>query len=172
MLPQVVQDALSEQINMELCASYNYLAMSAYCKSQNFHGFGNWLAVQSQEEYGHSMKLYDFMMARNCQTDLREIPKPQAAFDSLLSVFEAALGQERKVSERIDALYELAFQEKAFAALVELQWFITEQVEEERTFTDVVAKLKMVGDDPSALIDLDREMGSRSAAESGGEAAG
>ena len=170
MLSQVVQDALSQQINMELSASYNYLAMSTYCKSQSFHGFGQWMATQSQEEYGHAMKLYNFMMARNCQPDLRKIAKPKADFVSILNVFEEALVQEHEVSARIDALYELAFQEKAFAALVELQWFITEQVEEEQTFTDVVAKLKMVGDDPSALIDMDREMGSRGGggAESGG----
>jgi ferritin len=171
MLSQVVQDALSEQINTELCASYNYLAMATYCKSVNFHGFGQWLAAQSQEEYGHGMKLYEFMMARECRPNLLEIPKPKADFDSVLHVFQEALAQERKVSERIDALYELAFKEKAFAALVELQWFITEQVEEEQTFSDVIAKLKMVQDDPSAMIDLDREMGSRGGAPASGEGA-
>jgi len=161
MLPQVIQDALSEQINIELRASYNYLAMSNYCKSVNFHGFGAWMHAQSQEESGHGMKLYDFMIARSCQPVLHDIPAPKAEFKSILDVFEDALEQEKDVSQRIDKLYELAFKEKAFAALVELQWFITEQVEEEQSFLDVVAKIKMVMDDPSAMLDLDREMGTR-----------
>jgi ferritin len=165
MLPKRVQDALCQQINTELRASYNYLAMSTYLKSLNFHGFGQWMHAQSQEEYGHGMKLYDFMMARNCQPVLHDIPAPKADFESVLHVFEEALAQEKDVTQRIDALYELAFQEKAFAALVELQWFITEQVEEEQTFLDVVTKLKMVADDPSAMLDLDREMGTRTGAE-------
>lgn len=161
MLPQVVQDAINDQIREEFMASYNYLAMAAYCHHQNFHGFAQWLKIQSDEEHSHAKKLFDFMVARGCKVDLKEVAQPPAEFSSILNVFEEALEQEKHVSQRIDALYELAFQEKAFAALVELQWFITEQVEEEQTFRDVVAKIKLVQDDPSAMLDLDREMGSR-----------
>jgi ferritin len=164
MLPQVVQDALNEQINMEFRSSYIYLAMSAYCKHVNFHGFSRWLEVQSQEEYIHAMKLYNFLTARGCRADLREIPKPKSDYASILNVFQVALDHEKAVSARIDALYELAFREKAFAALVELQWFITEQVEEEQTFRDVVSKLELTKDDPTALIDLDAALGGRTAA--------
>jgi ferritin len=168
MLPPVVQDALNQQINCELIASYNYLAMSAYCQHLQFHGFAQWLEAQSQEEHTHAMKIYNFMIARDCQVRLLEIPTPQAEFSSLLNVFEVALEQEYSVSKSIDALYELAFKEKAFAALVELQWFITEQVEEEQTFREIVTKIKLLQDDPAAMLDLDREMGSRAG---GGEAA-
>lgn len=162
MLSQVVQDALNDQINIELSSSYAYLAMSAYCQQQNFHGCARWLRIQSREEYAHGMKLYSFMIARNCKVVFQAIAAPQMEFESVLDVFERALQQELEVSKRIDALYELAFKEKNFAALVELQWFIAEQVEEERTAREVVAKFRLVKDDPSAMLDLDRELGQRS----------
>ena len=164
MLPQVVQNALNEQINAELTASYSYLAMSAYCEHTNLRGFAAWLRAQSQEEYGHAMKLVGFLQARHCKVNLQAIPTPKSDFPSLLGVFEFALEQEKLVSARIDSLYELAFKEKAFAALVELQWFITEQVEEEQTFRGIVNKLQLLKDDPSAILDLDREMGAQSTA--------
>lgn len=173
MLSQVVQDALNDQINTELYSSYNYLAMSAWCERQNFRGCANWLRVQSQEEYGHAMKLYNFLIARSGKVILKSIAAPQAEYESIPRVFQEALKQELDVSRRIDSLYELAFRERAFAALVELQWFITEQVEEERTAHDIVAKFELVKDDPSALLDLDRELGARTIASAGtGEGAG
>lgn len=164
MLSQVVQDALNDQINTELYSSYNYLAMSAWCERQNFRGCANWLRVQSQEEYAHAMKLYNFMVARNGKVILQSVDGPQNEYQSIPQVFGEALKQELDVSARIDALYELAFKERAFAALVELQWFITEQVEEERTARDIVAKLELIKDDPAALLDMDRELGARTAA--------
>lgn len=164
MLSQVVQDALNEQINTEFYSSYNYLAMSAFCDRIHFRGCANWLRAQSQEEYSHGMKLYAFLLARHGRVVLRDIKTPRTDYDSIPQVFEQALHQELEVSRRIDSLYELAFREKAFAALVELQWFIAEQVEEERTARDIVSKFELVKNDPSALLDLDRELGSRQAA--------
>ncbi len=161
MLSQTVQDALNDQINTELISSYNYLAMSAYCERNNFLGCAKWLKVQSQEEYGHGMKIYQFMQDRSSKVVLKQLPAPRGDFASVIEVFEQALEQEIQVSAKINALYELAFTEKAFAALVELQWFITEQVEEERTAREVVAKFHMVKNDPSAMLDLDRELGGR-----------
>ncbi|MFO0867642.1 MAG: ferritin [Pirellulales bacterium] len=172
MLSTVVQDALNEQINTELYSSYNYLAMSAYCERTNFRGCAQWLRIQSQEEYLHAMKLYDFLLARNGRVVLRDIRSPRTDYDSIPQVFGESLRQEEDVSRRIDSLYELAFKERAFAALVELQWFIAEQVEEERTARDIVSKFELVKDDPSALLDLDRELGARTAAGLGGPAAG
>ncbi|MFM8251779.1 MAG: ferritin [Planctomycetota bacterium] len=171
MLSSVVQEALNEQISTELFSSYNYLAMSAYCERQNFRGCAHWLRVQSQEEYEHAMKLYDFLLARNGKVVLKSITAPRTDYDSIPHVFHDMLKQEEEVSRRIDSLYELAFKERAFAALVELQWFISEQVEEERTARDIVSKFELVKDDPSALLDLDRQLAERSAAaEAGGEA--
>ena len=167
MLNQAVQDALNKQINIELSSSYKYLAMSAYCELRNFVGCANWLKIQSQEEHEHAMKLYDFLIARGCEVKLDAIPTPCGDFESIPAVFHASLEQEQKVSESINDLYQLAHENKAFAALVELQWFITEQVEEEKTAREVVMKFDMVKDDPSAMLDLDREMGERKPEEDG-----
>ncbi len=160
-----VVDAINRQINSELSASYSYLAMSAWCECQKFVGAARWLRLQSQEEYMHAMKLFDFVLARNAAVDLKPIDQPRQTFASVADVFEKALDQEQEVSRQIDSLYEIAFREKAFAAVAELQWFLTEQVEEEKTGREIVAKFKMVGNDPASLLDLDRELGTRSSAE-------
>ena len=160
-----VVDAINRQINSELSASYSYLAMSAWCECQKFIGAARWLRLQSQEEHMHAMKLFDFILARNASVDLKPLEQPRQTFASVADVFEKALEQEQEVSRQIDSLYETAFKEKAFAAVAELQWFLTEQVEEEKTGREIVAKFKMIGDDPASLLDLDRELGSRSAVE-------
>jgi ferritin len=157
----VVHEAINRQINAELTASYSYLQMSAFCARQAFTGCAHWLRLQSQEEYGHAMKLFNFVLARNHAVRLPGIDQPRSDFDSIVTVFEAALAQEQEVSRNIDALYELAFKEKVFAAMAELQWFITEQVEEEKTVREIVAKFHMVKDDPASILDLDRELGGR-----------
>lgn len=169
MLPTVVQDAINKQINMELSSSYTYLAMSAYCELNNFIGSSKWMKLQSQEEHSHAMKLYDFMIARGCEVTFTEIPAPPNRFESIPNVFQKALEQEKAVSESINALYEMAHENKAFAALVELQWFITEQVEEEKTVREIVAKFNMLDGDASAMLDLDRELGERKPDEDEGE---
>ena len=159
-----VVDAINRQINSELSASYSYLAMSAWCECQKFVGAARWLRLQSQEEHMHAMKLFDFILARNASVDLKPLEQPRQTFASVADVFEKALEQEQEVSRQIDSLYETAFKEKAFAAVAELQWFLTEQVEEEKTGREIVAKFKMIGNDPASLLDLDRELGSRTGA--------
>ena len=158
---QRVVEAINRQINSELSASYSYLAMSAWCEHQKFVGAARWLRLQSQEEYMHAMKLLDFLLARDCDVEFRPIQAPQLPYTSMLNVFERALEQEQEVSHQIDALYETAFNEKAFAAVAELQWFLTEQVEEEKVGREIVTKLKMIGNDPSSLLEMDRELGAR-----------
>jgi ferritin len=157
----VVHEAINRQINAELNASYTYLAMAAFCSRQAFNGCARWLRLQSTEEYGHAMKLYDFLIARDGTVELKAMAEPKQAFDSIAEVFETAYAQEQDVSAQIDQLYELTFKERAFAATVDLQWFLTEQVEEEKSARDIVAKFKLVGSDPASLLDLDRELGSR-----------
>ncbi len=160
-----VVEAINRQINSELSASYWYLAMSAWCERQKFTGAARWLRLQSQEEYMHAMKLFDFILARDAAVDLKPIEQPRHKFESLADVFEKALQQEQDVSKQIDNLYEIAFKEKAFAAVAELQWFLTEQVEEEKTGREIVAKFKLIGNDPASILDMDRELGTRSAIE-------
>ena len=159
----MVLEAISRQIAAEFGASFSYLAMAGWCEHRKFMGAGRWLRLQSQEEHGHAMKLFNFVLARNHPVKLPGIAQPVSEFPSIVDVFEQALEQEQGVSRQIDALYELAFQEKVFAAMAELQWFITEQVEEEKTVREIVAKFHMVKNDSAALLDLDRELGGRSA---------
>ena len=165
MMNQRVVEAINRQINSELSASYSYLGMSAWCERQRLTGAARWLRLQSQEEHLHAMKLLDFLLARDCDVDLTAIQAPRYPYSSLLDVFERGLQQEQEVSSQIDALYEIAFREKAFAAVAELQWFLTEQVEEEKTAREIVTKLQMVGDDPASLLDMDRELGARTGVE-------
>ena len=161
MLSQVMQDAINDQINNELFSSYSYLSMSAWCEHEQFVGCAHWLRMQSQEETDHALRLQDFLLARNGRVMLRQIDQPEVDFESVVEVFDKALAQEQLVTQQIDSLYELAFKEKAFAALVEMEWFITEQVEEEKTAREVVHKMHMVENDPASLLDLDRELGAR-----------
>ena len=165
-----VVEAINRQINSELSASYSYLAMSAWCEGQKFTGAARWLRLQSQEEYMHAMKLFDFILARDAQVDLKPLEKPRQKYKSLADVFEKALAQEQEVSRQIDALYETAFKEKAFAAVAELQWFLTEQVEEEKTGREIVAKFKLIGNDPASILDMERELGERTVVETAADA--
>jgi ferritin len=171
MLNALVQDKINEQINNEFYSSYSYLAMSAYCEHQQFAGCAKWLRIQGDEERAHALKLYDFLTARGGRVVLKQINTPPAEFASLVDVFEHVLRQEQEVTAQIDALYELAFQQKAFAALVELEWFIQEQVEEEKSARSILHKFRLVGDDPASLLELDRGLGERTDAEQAGSEA-
>ena len=167
MTPKVLE-AINRQIAAEFTASFSYLAMAAWCEFHKFMGAGRWLRLQSAEEHMHAMKLFDFVLARNHQVKLPAIEQPRDEFASIVDVFERALAQEQGVSAQIDALYELAFNERVFAAMAQLQWFITEQVEEEKTVREIVAKFQMVKNDPASLLDLDRELGARQPGADGG----
>ena len=160
MTPTVLE-AINQQISNEFSASFSYLAMAAWSEHHSFMGAGAWLRAQSAEEHGHGMRLFNFLLARHHEVKLLEIPAPASDYSSLGDIFDRALAQEQGVSKQIDALYELAFKEKMFAAMAELQWFITEQVEEEKTVREIAAKIKMVSHDPASLLDLDRELGGR-----------
>lgn len=160
MTPQLLE-AITRQIGAEFGASFSYLAMAGWCEHHQFMGAGKWLRMQSAEEHQHGTKLFNFVLARNFPVNLPAIEKPVSDFASIAQVFERALAQEEQVSRQIDALYELAFEQKVFAAMAELQWFITEQVEEEKTVREIVAKFHMVQGDPASTLDLDRELGGR-----------
>jgi ferritin len=156
--------AINAQINSEFRAWYQYLAMAAFCEREQFTGAARWLKLQSAGEYHHGMKLFDFVLARNGAVELAAIEQPTLEFDAFGDVFERVLEQEESVTGQINDLYELAFRSKAFAEMTELQWFLTEQVEEEKTAREIVARFRLVGDDAGSLLDLDRELGARSTA--------
>ena len=160
-LDQTVQEALNRHINEEFYASYLYLSMSAYCESEDLPGFAHWLRIQSQEEYAHAMNLYDFVQDRQGKVTLFPIEQPTVEFGSVLDVMEATLAHEQEVSRLINRLYELASQQSDYPTQVHLQAFITEQVEEEKTAADIIAKLRMIGEDFSSLLLLDNELATR-----------
>lgn len=162
MLSKTLLKALNEQINHEMYSSYLYLSMAAWCESKNFSGFSQWMKMQSSEETKHAMKIYEYVHDRMNSVTLLAIDQPQAEFKSPLKMFELALEHEKKISALITKLYELAVKENDYPTQVMLQWFITEQVEEEKTAVGIVEQLKLVGDSPVSLMMLDRQLGARS----------
>lgn len=162
MLKQTVQDALNEQIKAELESAYVYLAMSAYSESVNLRGFASWMRGQSQEELGHALKLFDFVNDRGGRVTLQALAQPPADYKSALDMMEHTLRHEQKVSGLINRLYELALKESDYPTQAHLQWFITEQVEEEKTAQEIVEQLRMIGNHTPGLLMLDRQMGQRS----------
>lgn len=165
MLNEKVQDALNAQVNHELYAAYLYLAMSAHLEAMNLPGFAHWMRVQSQEEVSHAMKIFDFINERGGRAELEAIAQPPVEFGTPLDVMQAAYEHEQKVTRLIHDLYELATQEGDYATRIMLEWFVTEQVEEEQNAIQIVEKLRMIGDHPHGLLMLDRELGTRSAEE-------
>jgi ferritin len=161
MLKPNVQDALNAQINAELASSYLYLAMAAHFESRNFRGLAAWMQVQAREEHGHAMKIFAQVLERGGRVTLKAIEAPKAEWASVLEVFEDAYRHECKVTGLIHGLLKLAIAETDFASQAFLQWFVTEQVEEEAQTLAIVEKLKMMGDGNIGLFILDAELGKR-----------
>ncbi|MEE9124708.1 MAG: ferritin [candidate division NC10 bacterium] len=163
MLSKKLQDALNEHIKNEFYSAYVYLSMSAHLAALHLPGFARWMRLQSQEEMAHAMKLFDFVLERGGRVVLKAIEQPPGQLQSALDVFQQALKHEQKVTDMIHRLYELAVKENDYATQVMLQWFITEQVEEEGAAGEIVEQLKMIGKEPTALFMLDRQLGGRGA---------
>jgi ferritin len=161
MISKTLQGVLNEQINFELFSAYLYLSMSAHFEAQNLSGFANWMRVQYQEETGHAMKFYKYVHDRNGVVTLKAIAQPATKFKTPVDVFKQVLEHEQKVTSLINKLFELAVKEKDYAAQSFLQWFINEQVEEEKNATDIITMLEMIGDSPVSLIMADRQLGAR-----------
>ena len=159
-----LQRAMNDQIQKEFSANYLYLAMSAWFEERNFEGFAKWMRLQADEERTHAMRIYDFVLDRGGKVILEGIPEPAAKWKTALEVFDAARKHEQMVSASINGLYSRALSEKDYATQVMLQWFITEQVEEEKTSTALAERLRLVGDSATGLIILDRQFGERTRA--------
>ncbi len=153
--------ALNDQLNAELYSAYLYLSMSAYFQSLNLKGFANWMRVQTQEELLHAVKFYDFINNRGGRVKLAAIETPPSGWESPLEVFESAYQHEQKVTGLINNLVEIALEERDHATEIFLQWFVTEQVEEEDSVNTVIQKLKLMGDAPGGMFMLDNELGQR-----------
>jgi ferritin len=161
MINKPMQDAMNEQINKELFSSYLYLSMAAYFEAKNLSGFGNWMRVQADEEREHAMKFYNFILETGGKVELKAIDAPKTEWNSNLEVVEEVAAHEAKVTASIYALYELALKEKDYPAQMMLQWFITEQVEEEKNAAEIVANLKMIEERGTAVLMLDKQLGKR-----------
>jgi ferritin len=161
MLSQSLQDALNEQIKNEFYSAHIYLSMSSWFDAQSLPGFGKWMRVQYQEELTHGLKIFDFINDRDGRALVYGFETPPSEWKSPLDVFENSYAHEQKVTAMINNLYKLAVQENDYPTIVLLQWFINEQVEEEKNAKLIVDQLRMAGDNVTALLLLDREMGAR-----------
>lgn len=164
--------ALNEQIKNEFYSSYMYLAMSAYFADMGLPGFANWMRVQAKEEVFHATKMYDYVLARGGKIVLKAIDAPPAAWKNPLDAMQAGLKHEKFVTASLNNLTDLAVKEKDHATRIFLQWYITEQVEEEQNFGDLVNALKLIKGEGQGLLMLDRELGSRTFVETEAEAGG
>ncbi|HOX24729.1 MAG TPA: ferritin [Candidatus Krumholzibacteria bacterium] len=167
MLTERMHKALNDQLQAEFFSAYLYLAMAAYFEDQGLVGMANWMTVQFREEQLHGLKFYRYIAERGGRVELEAIGKPQRDWPSPLAAFEAALAHERMISGRINALADLSISEKDHATHAMLQWFISEQVEEEANVVALVGKLRMVGAQGPGLFMIDREMGARAFADPG-----
>lgn len=163
MITDKMAKALSEQVNLELSSAYLYLAMAAQLEAENLPGCAHWMKVQHQEETGHAMKLFNYLAERGGRVTLNAIAKPAPEFGTPLEIFKTVLAHERKVTAAINALYELAIAEKDYAAQSQLQWFVNEQVEEEKNAEDIIRQLEAFAGKPHLLLMLDHRLGERKA---------
>lgn len=161
MISKKVTDAFNSQINAETYSAYLYWSMSAALERMNLPGFASWMRVQAQEEMTHAMKFYDHIIERDGAVVLTAIDAPPTEWASVKAVFEDGLGHEKKVTGMINGLMDLTIAEKDHAGSMFLQWFVTEQVEEEATAMEVLGKLEIAGDTAGGLYMLDKEMAGR-----------
>lgn len=158
-----VQLELNKQINAELSSAYLYLSMSAYLSTISLDGFAKWMRMQFDEEQAHAMKLYDYVIERGGNVELQTIDAPQIEWKNIIDVFEHTLAHEKNVTSLINELTSIAQEEKDYATVNALQWFVTEQVEEEATASRMLDQLKLINGEGPGLFMLDREAGARDA---------
>ncbi|MBN1900691.1 ferritin [Candidatus Sumerlaeota bacterium] len=161
MISDKMQEAINQQINAEMFSAYLYLSMSAWCSDKRYDGFAQWFKVQAQEEMAHAMKFYDYIFEQGGQVKLLAIDAPKAKYASLMDCAKKQLEHEKKVTALINGLMDIAKKEKDYATDITLQWFISEQVEEEKNAEEIIGKLEMIGDTGRAIYMLDKEMGKR-----------
>jgi len=161
MINKTMEDALNEQMNREMYSAYLYMSMSAHCANKGLKGFANWFMVQYHEEMLHAMKFYEYINLQGGKVVLKALAQPPAEFESPLDMFGKTLQHEQYITSSINDLMELAISEKDHASRIFLQWYVTEQVEEESNDNEIIARLNIVKDDAHALMMLDSELAAR-----------
>ncbi|MGH2689504.1 MAG: ferritin [Actinomycetota bacterium] len=158
MLSQRTEQAMNRQMMMEIQSSYMYLAMSARFEALALPGFAAWFRAQSAEEWMHAMKFYDWIIDHDNHAQFEQLPAPDVSFDTPVQAYEAALAQERAVTAAINEIYAIAGEERDFASQSFLNWFVTEQVEEEKIVKDILDWVRRIGDSGYGLFLMDREL--------------
>jgi len=161
MISKDLQKVLIEQLNKEYHSSYIYLGMSAYCSKEGFNGAANWFLIQYQEEVSHGMKLFKYLEDQDVSIELPAIKEVKVEYKSLLDVFKKSLAHEQSMSKNLNNLSDLAMREKDHATYSLLQWYVTEQVEEEATVGEIIDHIKLVGENGYGLYTIDKELASR-----------
>lgn len=161
MLNEKMEEAINEQINREMYSSYLYLAMSAYSSAKGLPGFAHWFRIQVEEETIHAMKFFDYLNRQGANVKLKEIKEPPMEFGTPLEMFLKTLEHEQFITRSIHELVDLAIAERDHATNAFLQWYVNEQIEEEENDNDIIAKLKLVGDNINSLYMLDNELAQR-----------
>ncbi len=162
MLSQNIVKLLNKQINMEFASAYIYQAMEMYIGNEyNFPGIENFYHVQVQEETAHAYLMIDYLHRLGEKVTLEEIPRPVSDFASVLETFEEALKYEVKVSASINHIMAEAVKENDFATQSFLQFFVSEQVEEEESFTKHIQTLRFIDRDAHALLLFDKDLATR-----------
>jgi ferritin len=161
MLSRKMEEALNGQINKEMYSAYLYMSMSAHSTNIGLPGFANWFMVQYHEEMEHAMKIYDYVNDQDGKVKLNAIDEPLSIFKDVMDMFQKTLKHEQFITKSINELVDLAIKEKDHATQIFLQWFVTEQIEEEGNDNDIIAKLKLTGDKGNGLFMIDKELGNR-----------
>ncbi len=161
MLSKEMTKALNEQIMKEIYSAYLYQSMAAYSTGNNLKGFASWFQVQGLEEFYHAEKFYNYIFDQGEEVELFGIDKPPKNFKSPTDLFEQTLAHEKTVTASIKSLVELAKKENDEATHIFLQWFVTEQVEEEAIPTEILGRIKLIGEQGPGIFMLDNELGSR-----------
>jgi len=161
MLSKKIENAINDQINAEFWSAHLYLSMSAWLAEQNLPGFSNWMYVQYKEEDSHALKFFRYVNERGGRVVLQPIVEIPSEWKSPVDIFQQTIEHERVVTSRIYKIMELALEEKDYATVNFLQWYVSEQVEEEATAEDYLNKLKMIEKDPMGMYNMDKELGAR-----------
>jgi len=161
MLSETLHNALNDQMNFEFYSAHTYLAMAAYCTSENYDGFANFFLVQAEEERFHAMKLYNFINNMGYRATIQGFESPENDFPFVLEAFKTALLHEKEVTRRIYELSDIALDEREHATMAFLKWFIDEQVEEESTLDTLIHKFERIENDSNAIFMLDSELAGR-----------
>jgi len=161
MIEKRIQDAMNEQIKHELESAYLYLSMVAYFQTEGLDGMATWMNIQAQEEVAHAMRFFSHINERGGRVELKALAKPQKEWASPLAAFKAAYEHEQFITGTINDLVKISEEEDDNPARIMLQWFVTEQVEEEDSARQVVDLLTRIGDSGHGLITIDHELGAR-----------